>query len=422
MELKEHIGRLHKQRNQAWEEAKALRDQAAKEERDFSAEEQQKWDRINSDIDGKDEEIRTLIDLEEREKEADEARAAYESLIPEPDLRSQAEQQEAEFRAWAAGEGSKALDVDLTVVAREKGLIRAGASGREFRDLISDTATAGGNTVPTSFVRSLYDFLEVYSGMRRVNVTVITTASGEALEFPKVTLHGTAAIVGEGTALAENDPQFGKMTLNSWKYGQLLQYSNELITDTGVDLLGFFARDCARAIARATDAHYLDGDGSSKPSGAVKGAGTAVTTQTTATGQPSYSDLVSCVYSINEEYRMNQPQWLVNDGLAESIRKIVDGNGRPLWEPSVQVGEPDMLLGYPVFTDPNFDAVGTAAGTPGAFGDWSTYYIRDVGNLRFERSDDFAFSSDMVTYRCILRTDGERIDDNGLKILKAPTT
>jgi HK97 family phage major capsid protein len=74
------------------------------------------------------------------------------------------------------------------------------------------TAAAGGNTVPTSFVRSLYDYLEVYSGMRRTRATIITTTGGEKLEFPKVTAGGTAALVEEGSAILEADPGFGKMT------------------------------------------------------------------------------------------------------------------------------------------------------------------------------------------------------------------
>jgi HK97 family phage major capsid protein len=102
---------------------------------------------------------------------------------------------------------------------------------------------------------------------------------------------------------------------------------------------------------------------------------------------------------------------------------MVDGNGRPLWEPSVQVGQPDRILGFPVLTDPNLTAVGTAAGTPIAFGDWSTFYIRDVGSVRLERSDDYAFANDLVTWRCIFRTDSDLIDATGsLKRVMAPTT
>jgi HK97 family phage major capsid protein len=48
-----------------------------------------------------------------------------------------------------------------------------------------------------------------------------------------------------------------------------------------------------------------------------------------------------------------------------------------------------------------------------AFGDFSQYFVRLVGGVRFERSDDFAFGSDLVTFRAILRGDGTLVDRTG---------
>ena len=47
------------------------------------------------------------------------------------------------------------------------------------------------------------------------------------------------------------------------------------------------------------------------------------------------------------------------------------------------------------------------------FGDFSAYYIRDVRELRVERSDDYTFNQDLVTFRALLRTDGDLIDTSG---------
>ena len=47
------------------------------------------------------------------------------------------------------------------------------------------------------------------------------------------------------------------------------------------------------------------------------------------------------------------------------------------------------------------------------FGDFSTYFIRDVGSVRVERSDDFAFTTDLTTWKATLRTDGDLIDTTG---------
>jgi len=53
---------------------------------------------------------------------------------------------------------------------------------------------------------------------------------------------------------------------------------------------------------------------------------------------------------------------------------------------------------------------------PIAFGDFGGYVIRDVTPVRFERSDDFAFGTDLVSFRAIFRTDGKQLDQNAIKL------
>ena len=421
----EFLDRLVEARARAWNEASELVERAATESRDLSAEEQDKFDRIGADLDSKDTEIRSWTERIERDAENDKARSEWASILKTDKVDRSVDQESDEFVRFIRGESPrKSWDLDIRGVAAERAAIRAGATGQDFRDLVKVTTTAGGYTVPTSFLRSLYDYLEVFSGARRLNCTILTTSSGENIQVPTVTSHGTAAIVGEGTALAEADPAFGQITLGAYKYGQLVQASNELLSDTGVDFLGFLARDVARSLARATDVDYVLGSGSNAPEGFAVTLGTGATAQTAATGLPSYANLVDLVYSVNEEYRANGAQWVMRDATVGAIRKLVDTTNRPLWEPSLQVGTPDRLMGYPVVTDPNMHALSTAASKrPIAFGDFSGFYIRDAGTIRVERSDEFAFSSDLVTWRAIMRTDSKLVDKTGCaKVLLEPTT
>jgi HK97 family phage major capsid protein len=366
---------------------------------------------MNAEIDDANATIRARLDNERRAREDAVAREAYAGIVRPAD-EARMEQESADLLGqWARGE-IRSFDVDLGQVAAEKRAIRAGLRGQELRVATVGTATAGGNTVPTDFVRSLYDYLEVFSGMRRTNATILTTASGNTLDMPKVTSHGTAAVVGEGTALAAADPAFGKLTLGSWKYGQLLQVSNELLTDTAVDLNSFLAKDAGRAIARATDGHYVTGNGTNQPLGVMTACGTGVTGGTGLGGSATMNDLISLLYSVNEEYRMNGAQWLMADATAGSVRTLKSTNGDYYWQPSTQLGQPDRLLNHEVISDPNVAALGTGAKYVG-YGDFSTYIIRDVSTVRFERSDDYAFDKDLVTYRCIFRTDGDLLDLTG---------
>lgn len=409
------------ERAQTWEKAKALNDAAKAETRDLSVEEKATWDAYMADMKAKEDRVAQLeadLEFEERNERFDEQRKRYADIVQPTEDRSPKATAATEIREWLQGKRGKSFEVNLAgVVERE-----IHPSGRwEVRDLTEGTTTAGGFTVPSSFVRSLYEHMVEAAALRQTNVTVLTTTSGEALHIPKTTSFGTAAIVGEGTALAEADPAFGETILGAWKYGQLIQVSNELVTDTAVDLLGFIARDAGRALGNASGADYISGAGTAGPLGVFIAAGTGVTGATGGTGVPSADNLIDLFHSVIPPYRRNA-FWVMGDATVAWVRKLKDGTAlNYLWQPGLQAGEPDRLLGRPVVTEVNSPALGTGEKSI-AFGDFSGYYIRDVGTVRFERSDDFAFSSDMVTYRSIIRTDGDLVDLTGcVKLFRGGT-
>jgi HK97 family phage major capsid protein len=71
--------------------------------------------------------------------------------------------------------------------------------------------------------------------------------------------------------------------------------------------------------------------------------------------------------------------------------------------------QPDSLLGYPVYTDPNVASMASDAKVA-YVGSWDSYYIRDTIGLRLERSDDMKFDLNHAAFRGLLRTDGDSLD------------
>ena len=413
--MHEYLESLVEARQKAWHEAKALMTRATDEKRELDGEEQAQLDRIWSDIDAKDVQIKDITARVQSERETDIAREAYADLV-RPVEAPVVDAVDAFLRGQTS---ARFIDIDIRKAAAEKRAIRAGAGVKELRDL-STTAAAGGNTIPTSFERTLYDFLETVSGVRQI-AQVITTTGGENLDLPKVASHGTAAIVGEGTAIAEADPSFAKVTLGAWKFGQLLQMSAELLQDSGVDIVGFAAADMGRALGRVTGAAYATGTGSNQPQGVMTSIGTGVTGGTGVAGVPTIANLTDLVYSLGDPgYRANA-SFLMRDATAGKIRNLVNTSGDFLWQPSVQAGQPDRLLGFPVVTDPNIAATAVNANSV-AFGDFQAgFVIRDAGSIRIDRSDDFAFSADLSTWRAVLRTDSDLRDANAIKLYRGGT-
>lgn len=390
---------LKRERAQRVGDMRKLLDDAEGEGRDLSSEEQQSYDRLEGEVDA----LKQRIDRQERVES--EERDLADVDPPDPDGGGGS-------GGRGGGEGRRGGDgEELAEAFRQlaRGERRSVEVDYDARDLTVGTDSAGGHTVPTTFVRDLYESMQEMSAIRQTRVRTITTASGEQMQFPKKTSRGSASLVSEGQPLTESDPSFGQVTLGAWKYGQLLQLSYELLQDTGVNLLDVISRDAGEALGEATGAHYVTGDGSSKPQGIVTAATVGVTAA--ATGDITTDELLDLMYSVIRPYR-RRGEWFLEDSTVLVVRKKKDNDGQYIWQPGLQAGEPDRLWGRPVTPDHNMPTAATGNKSV-LFGDFSGYVIRDVGQMRFERSTDFAFDSDLVTFRSLIRTDGDMLDTSG---------
>ena len=394
MDLKD----LNEKRKSAWEQAKGLVDTAISEKRELDASEQEQYDRINKDIDG----LRARIDreVEQRQIDADVEASLRNSGVnpagtPATDLSEQ-------FRQLAKGE-IRSIDMP------------AGDFGKALnvRALSKGTATAGGNTVPTSFYDQLVEHMVESSGVLQLGPTVLNTTGGEQLDIPVTTSYGAAALVAEAGTIAQSDPAFAKRSLGAYKYGQLVLASRELVDDSAFDLASFIAKVAGRNVGLALGAHLITGTGTAQPTGIVTSASTGVTGGTGVVGVPTADNLIDLMFSVIAPYRNSQSAgWLVKDSTLGAIRKIKDGSGRYLFEPAATFGTPDTLLGKPIQSDPNVAATALNAKSV-IFGDMSAYFIRYAGGVRFDRSDDFKFDTDQVAFRCLVRADAITADQAG---------
>ena len=106
---------------------------------------------------------------------------------------------------------------------------------------------------------------------------------------------------------------------------------------------------------------------------------------------------------------------LLNRAVFQQLRAIVDGDGRPLWEPSLQVGAPGMWGGHVVYLN---QAMPSGTGTKAvAFGDLSEYVIRDTRGVEFRRTEDRYWENDQTGFMSYIRTDGNLIDRNAVAYL-----
>lgn len=399
----EVVKRLRDRRVSVWEQAKALADGAAEQNRAFEGEEERSWTELNAELDALDKRIQAILDGEQRAKDAEDALVRLDgSQNGSLENRSgTADGTSEELRAFLRGDGPRAIEI------RPDGPVN-------FRNTLSKlTGTAGGNTVPTSFFDRLIAHLIEVSAVLQSGATILNTASGEALQVPKTTSHSTAAITAEAAAVPTSDPAFGQISLGAFKYGVLIQASRELVTDTGVDLEGYLARQAGRALGNAFGDHAINGTGASQPRGIITDATVGVAGATGQGGGFTADNLIDLFFSVIAPYRASTAaRWILSDSSVARARKLKLTDGQYIWQPGLMAGAPDTLLGRPVLTDPFIPDVAVSAKSV-VFGDISQYFVRLAGGIRFERSDDFAFGNDLVTFRALLRADSALVDLTG---------
>ena len=389
--MNEYIQRQVEQRQRVWEAAKALLDTAAEAKRDLTAEEESSYKKMNDELNERAARIDALKADAEREAKIEAATRDIVSQV-RPETRAPKGDEEV-LRAMGRGE------------------LRGYTF--ETRDVVK---TSTGSPVPTSFFNQVIEQARLVGPMLDV-ATVLRTAGGENLQIPAQAGWSTAAITGEGTAISESDPTFNSfITLGAYKYSFLLQLSRELIEDSGVDILGFIATQTGNAIGYAVNAALTTGSGTNQPNGIVTAAASAVTGTTSG---PTFSadDLVTLAYSLDgAARRLPGVGWMMNTASLGVVRKLKDNGGRYIFEPSLADGN-DRVLNYPVFENPAM-ASNASATKSVIFGHLPSYYVRMAGGLRLDRSDDFAFNTDLVTFRATMRVDGNLPQTSHVKFYK----
>jgi HK97 family phage major capsid protein len=400
--MSEVVKRLLERRTGLVNQMREVAERAVDENRDMTAEEDRQFTEMNAEVDALEKRADAMLEGEKRAKEIEDS---FATLSGKPQERKQGGPGvNAELRAFLRGEPG----APRTFEVKPDGPVN-------FRDLSKLSAGAGANTVPTSFYDRLVTHLIENAALLRGGATVLNTSSGENIQIPKTTSHSTSTptVVAETGTIGESDPVFGQITLGAFKYANMIQVSRELVDDSGVDLEGYLAMQAGRAIGNQLGAHLATGDGTAKPRGITIDTTLGVTGGTTVGGAFTGDDLIDLLYSVIEPYRMSSSaSWLMRDATVGKARKLKGTDGQYLWQPGLQAGAPDLLLGKPILTDPNIAAVGLSAKSV-VFGDLSQYFVRLAGGVRFERSDDFAFGNDLVSFRAIVRGDGALVDLTG---------
>jgi HK97 family phage major capsid protein len=196
------------------------------------------------------------------------------------------------------------------------------------------------------------------------------------------------------------------VTLGAYKFSFLTQLSRELVEDSGVDILSFLADQTGNELGVRVNASLTTGSGSNQPKGIVVASSLGVTGGTGVSGAFTADNLIDLVYSVDTAgRRLAGSGFQMNAASIGKMRKLKDTAGNYVFQPALSADAQDLLLGYPVFENPGMADTATSAKSV-IFGHLPSYFVRSVGGIKLDRSDDFAFSTDLITFRATMRVDG----------------
>ncbi len=385
---------LREKRANLWEKTKNFLETHRREDGTVSAEDTAAYERMEADVVNLGNEIKRL----ERQKELDdELKAPINTPItnnPEsrkPDTKTGRASESYKKAFWNSMRNKHYYDVrnELSIGSDEN----------------------GGYLVPDEYERRLVEALEEENFFRKL-ATVINTSGGER-KIPIVTAKGTAEWIDEADAYPFSDDTFGQVTIGAYKLATMIKISEELLNDSAFNMESYISKEFARRIGAKEEEAFIKGDGSGKPMGIFTSAEAEVTISGSAL---TFDNVMDLYYSLRAPYR-NKAVWILNDSTVKALRKLKDGNGNYIWQPSVREGEPDKILNRPYYTSVYAPEL-TSGNNVLAFGDFSYYWIADRQGRSFKRLNELYAPNGQVGFLASQRLDGKLILTEAVKLLK----
>ncbi|MGB7407162.1 MAG: phage major capsid protein [Pontixanthobacter sp.] len=245
------------------------------------------------------------------------------------------------------------------------------------------SAEDGGYLAPIEWDRSIGKKLKLISPMRAESRVVTTSLTGFSKLFGDRNV-GSGWVGETANRPATSTPQISSLEFVTGELYANPAISKQLLDDAAVDLEQWLGDEVENEFARQEGIAFLAGNGTNKPHGLltyVEGAANAArhpygpikVVNSGAASAFTGDGLIDAMYDLESEFAMNA-KWHMNRLSMGSIRKLKDGQGNYLWQPSYASGSPQTLAGAPIVEHADMPLVG-AGNIPALFGDMEATYL-----------------------------------------------
>lgn len=263
---------------------------------------------------------------------------------------------------------------------------------RELKEVSIGSAGGGGAALPEEIAVAV-DKLVLKTSPIANYVKNVQAGTSDYKELVSV---NTAAYAWSAETGSRGDTATPLLRERTPTWGELYAYpkaTNWSLQDIFFNVENWLVDSIAEGFSIGLSQAIWNGDGSSKPTGFINATPSLLETYASperahgafqyipisspsspqATKGITPDTVIDLVYKLNPRYRANA-RFSANTVTQGHLRKFKDVNGQYLWQPSMQMGQPDRLLGYEVFTWEQMGDPNTANAFPLAFGDFSKAY------------------------------------------------
>jgi len=309
-----------------------------------------------------------------------------------------------------------------------EGFLRAGSGGVEMKAMSGTSDAAGGYAVPEEIDARIDATLKSVSPIRAIaNVVKVGSSGYRKLVASGGIASGWAAETAARTETAT--PTFNEVAPPSGDLYANPAASQAMLDDAAFDVEEWLAQEIAREFAAAEGSAFVNGNGTNKPKGFLAAATASTGDATRPFGTLQYiasgaagafaanpeDKLIDLVQSLRAPYRQGA-SWVMNSATLAKIRKFKTVDGAFLWTPSLAVGQPATLLGYPVVEAEDMPDI-AANSLSIAFGNFKAgYLIAERGETQVLR-DPYS-NKPFVHFYATKRVGGMVSNSEAIKLLK----
>ena len=273
-------------------------------------------------------------------------------------------------------------------------------------------ASKGGYLAPTTMLGNLIKFLDDTVIMRKLGskFSLPNAASMGAVSWD--TDPGDADWTAEVPAsdLSEdNSATIGKRELIPHLITKLVKVSQQLMAASLLDLEGLLVQRLGYKFGVTEEKAFLLGTGSQQPLGVFTASNDGVPTSRDVLTVGSatavdFDDLINLKGSVKQQYQQSGI-FIVSRPLLTMLRKVKTTTYYS-WQPSVQLGQPDMILGSPYYQSEYVPSTFTAGNYTAMFCDPSFYWIADSLELQIQRLTELFTLKNQIGLKAMKATDG----------------